>query len=42
MEWETPEGIEISLACEVSGYGNAELAKPPCVGAGDVRSSRER
>jgi coenzyme PQQ precursor peptide PqqA len=26
MEWETPEFIEISLACEISGYANAELS----------------
>lgn len=26
MEWETPESMEISLACEISGYANAELA----------------
>ena len=25
MEWETPEVAEISLACEISGYANAEL-----------------
>jgi len=25
MEWETPESMEISLACEISGYANAEL-----------------
>jgi coenzyme PQQ precursor peptide PqqA len=26
MQWETPEFVEISLACEISGYANAELA----------------
>src|SRR6267143_712701 len=26
MEWETPGLIEISLACEISGYANAELS----------------
>jgi hypothetical protein len=26
MEWETPELMEISLACEISGYANAELS----------------
>ena len=26
MEWETPEFVEISLACEISGYANAELS----------------
>jgi len=26
MEWEKPEIVEISLACEISSYANAELA----------------
>lgn len=26
MEWTEPEIVEISLACEISGYANAELA----------------
>jgi hypothetical protein len=26
MEWESPEFVEISLACEISGYANAELS----------------
>jgi len=26
MEWETPEFVEISLACEINGYANAELS----------------
>jgi hypothetical protein len=26
MEWETPELGEISLACEINGYANAELS----------------
>jgi len=25
MEWEKPEVVEISLACEISSYANAEL-----------------
>jgi coenzyme PQQ precursor peptide PqqA len=25
MHWEKPEFVEVSLACEVSGYANAEL-----------------
>jgi len=29
MEWEKPESIEISLACEISGYANAELSISP-------------
>ena len=26
MEWETPVSMEISLACEISGYANAEMS----------------
>ena len=29
MEWEKPEAIEISLACEISSYANAELDEMP-------------
>jgi hypothetical protein len=29
MEWEKPESVEISLACEISGYANAELSEAP-------------
>ena len=25
MEWEKPEVVEISLACEIGSYANAEL-----------------
>lgn len=25
MDWEKPEFVEISLACEVSSYANAQL-----------------
>jgi coenzyme PQQ precursor peptide PqqA len=25
MQWEKPEFVEISLACEISSYANAEL-----------------
>jgi coenzyme PQQ precursor peptide PqqA len=28
MEWEKPESTEISLACEITGYANAELSAP--------------
>jgi coenzyme PQQ precursor peptide PqqA len=28
MQWETPEFTEISLACEISSYANAELSVP--------------
>jgi coenzyme PQQ precursor peptide PqqA len=27
MEWKKPEFIEISLACEISSYANAELGE---------------
>jgi hypothetical protein len=26
MQWEKPEAIEISLACEIGSYANAELS----------------
>jgi coenzyme PQQ precursor peptide PqqA len=29
MEWEKPEFVEISLACEISSYANAELGESP-------------
>jgi coenzyme PQQ precursor peptide PqqA len=29
MEWEKPEFVEVSLACEISSYANAELAESP-------------
>jgi coenzyme PQQ precursor peptide PqqA len=29
MEWEKPEFVGISLACEVSSYANAELSESP-------------
>jgi coenzyme PQQ precursor peptide PqqA len=41
MNWETPEFIEISLACEISGYTNAELSAPISIEARAVRSSTE-
>lgn len=25
MEWEKPEFVDVSLACEISGYANAQL-----------------
>ena len=28
MQWERPEIVEISLACEISSYANAELSAP--------------
>ena len=39
MEWETPEFVEISLACEISGYANAELSVAVSVLARDVTLS---
>jgi coenzyme PQQ precursor peptide PqqA len=29
MEWENPDFVEISLACEISSYANAELSESP-------------
>jgi coenzyme PQQ precursor peptide PqqA len=29
MEWEKPEFVEMSLACEISSYANAELSESP-------------
>jgi len=29
MEWEKPEFVEISLACEIGSYENAELSDSP-------------
>jgi coenzyme PQQ precursor peptide PqqA len=29
MEWEKPEFVEVSLACEISSYANAELPESP-------------
>jgi coenzyme PQQ precursor peptide PqqA len=29
MQWEKPEFVEISLACEISSYANAELSESP-------------
>lgn len=29
MEWEKPEFVEVSLACEISSYANAELSESP-------------
>ncbi len=35
MQWENPEFVEISLACEVSGYANAELNEALASGQAD-------
>jgi coenzyme PQQ precursor peptide PqqA len=29
MEWEKPEFVEVSLACEIGSYANAELSEAP-------------
>jgi coenzyme PQQ precursor peptide PqqA len=39
MEWETPEFVEISLACEISGYANAELSVAVSAAPRDVTPS---
>lgn len=39
MEWETPEFVEISLACEISGYANAELPVAASAAPRDVTPS---
>ncbi len=39
MEWETPEFVEISLACEISGYANAELSAAVSAAPRDVTPS---
>jgi coenzyme PQQ precursor peptide PqqA len=41
MEWETPEFVEISLACEISGYASAELSAPISAVPSDGPSSRK-
>lgn len=39
MQWETPEFVEISLACEISGYANAELSAAVSVAPSDEKLS---
>jgi coenzyme PQQ precursor peptide PqqA len=41
MEWEKPEFVEISLACEISSYANAELSDSPTQTEGAARSAGE-
>jgi coenzyme PQQ precursor peptide PqqA len=36
MEWEKPEFVEISLACEISSYSNAEFGDYPLEQPGDT------
>jgi coenzyme PQQ precursor peptide PqqA len=37
MQWEKPEFVEVSLACEVSGYANAELSEALAPAQSDTR-----
>jgi len=39
MEWETPEFLEFSLACEISGYASAELSVSVSAAPKDVTPS---
>jgi coenzyme PQQ precursor peptide PqqA len=39
MDWETPAFIEISLACEISGYANAEMSAAVSAVASDAKRS---
>ncbi len=41
MEWEKPEFVEISLACEISSYANAELGDEPRQEKGSAGSASE-
>jgi hypothetical protein len=41
MQWEKPESIEISLACEIGGYANAELSEPPGLQQTVIAHNRE-
>ena len=37
MEWEKPKFVEITLACELSGYANAELSEALAPAQSDTR-----
>jgi coenzyme PQQ precursor peptide PqqA len=39
MQWEVPEFVEISLACEINGYANAELSAAVSVMPSDAKPS---
>jgi hypothetical protein len=41
MQWEKPESVEISLACEVSGYANAELNEALVQGKAGTRPATD-
>ena len=42
MEWEKPESIEISLACEIGSYANAELSISPVLERTEAVSADEQ
>ncbi len=42
MQWEKPEHIEISLACEIGSYANAELSLSPALEQTEALSGGER
>jgi hypothetical protein len=42
MQWEKPESIEISLACEIGSYANAELSVSPALEQAEGVSAAER
>lgn len=42
MQWETPEFTEISLACEISSYANAELSAPGATEPDNASPSAEQ
>lgn len=42
MTWEKPESIEISLACEIGSYANAELSESPALEQAKAASAPER
>ena len=41
MEWDKPEFVEISLACEVSGYANADLNEALVQAQADTRLAND-
>ena len=42
MQWEKPESIEISLACEIGSYENAELSVSPALEQTEALCAAER
>lgn len=41
MQWEKPEFVEVSLACEISSYTNAELDETTLQTKGDTGPAGE-